>query len=119
MKYFILSLIAAMLTIILVEAYAVDLKYDELRYCGKPQRNAAGKIIRSTAVKESFRKLYPCPVTSLNYGACTGWAIDHVIPLASCGCDSVTNMQWLPDTIKSCHGTECKDRWERKVYTCR
>ena len=35
-------------------------------------------------------------------------------PLASGGCDSVTNMQWLPKTIKTCTDDDCKDRWERK-----
>lgn len=64
----------------------------------------------------AFRKLYPCPATGKTQGACDGWAIDHVIPLACGGCDAVSNLTWLPTAIKSCAGTTCKDRWERNVY---
>ena len=53
--------------------------------------------------------------TGSTTGACPSWAIDHVIPLACGGCDSIENLQWLKNSIKSCAGTECKDRWERKI----
>lgn len=95
-------------------AHAADQKY-----CGQPKRNAAGEIVRSKAVKAAFRAEVACPSTGLFTGFCPGWSIDHVWSLASCGCDSVTNMQWLPNTIKSCAGTQCKDRWELEVYKCR
>lgn len=32
------------------------------------------------------------------------------------GCDTVENMQWLPNIIKSCSGDQCKDRFEQIVY---
>ena len=32
------------------------------------------------------------------------------------GFDAVRNLLWLPGALKSCPGTVCKDRWERKVY---
>lgn len=88
------------------------------RQCGAPERNEDGAIARSTAVVNQFRKMYPCPVTGKTEGACPGWSVDHVIPLASCGCDSVGNMQWLPNTIKTAPGVDAKDRWERRVYVC-
>ena len=90
----------------------------ELRYCGDIVRTATGDIKRSSAVLTAFRKAHPCPVTGKATGACPGWAIDHVIPLASCGCDAVSNLQWLPVGIKTAAGDLAKDRWERKVYSC-
>jgi hypothetical protein len=90
----------------------------DARYCGEPLRDKNGKIVRDSRVLREFQKLYPCPATGKRSGACPGWAKDHIIPLASCGCDSIENLQWLPNEIKSCAGTECKDRWERKIYRC-
>jgi hypothetical protein len=97
------------------QANALDIHKD-IRYQAIVERDANGKIIRKASVIYAFKKLYPCPVTGLRTGACSGWAIDHVIPLAVGGVDAVWNMQWLPVEIKSCAGTICKDRWERKVY---
>ena len=79
-------------------------------------RDAAGGIKRSMAVRAQFVRDTPCPVNHQVTGACPGWSVDHVIPLAEGGCDTAGNMQWLPLTIKSCAGTQCKDRWERRVY---
>ena len=90
----------------------------EYRYCGVPKRDAGGDIYRSYRVYAAFRKIYPCPSTGLTAGRCDGWQVDHVRPLASCGGDAVSNMQWLPVEIKTCAGALCKDRWERTVYTC-
>ena len=87
----------------------------ETRYCGEPKRTAAGHILRRADVLVEFRRLYACPATGQHTGACKGWAIDHVIPLAVGGCDAVRNLQWLPAKLKSCAG-DCKDRWERDVY---
>lgn len=89
------------------------------RYCGEPARDAAGKIKRSRTQLLRFTATEPCPA-SLDPKdlSCPGWAIDHIWPLASGGCDAPHNMQWLPDSIKSCAlstGHLCKDRWER-VY---
>jgi hypothetical protein len=89
---------------------------DDIRYCGEPARYADGTIKRSKAVLREFVATFPCPSSLMSTTACTGWAIDHVIPLASGGCDAKHNLQWLPDTIKSCAGTQCKDRWERKYH---
>ena len=88
----------------------------EYRICGEPKRNADGSIKRSTAVINAYRRLYPCPATGLKTGACPGWAIDHIIPIASGGCDAVVNMAWMPEQIKSCSSDSCIDRWERTYY---
>lgn len=90
---------------------------DETRYCTvTPTRDADGSISRRADVLQEFKRLHPCPVTRKSTGPCPGWAIDHVVPLAVGGCDSIHNLQWLPNEIKSCKGDKCKDRWERKVY---
>lgn len=81
----------------------------ETRYCGEPKRTASGKIKRSAEVRKEFERLYPLPA---GYDRSL-WQIDHVIPLAAGGCDSVSNMQWLPESIKTCANDDCKDRWER------
>lgn len=88
---------------------------EEVRFCEIISREANGNIFRSATVIKTFRSLYRCPSTGLYVGPCSGWAIDHVIPLACGGCDSVSNMQWLPDTIKSAK-YPAKDRWERKIH---
>lgn len=87
---------------------------EEQRYCGPPKRNARGEIIRRADVLTAFKRAHPCPATGLSTGACTGWAIDHVIPLACGGCDGVANLQWLPNRLKST--TTGKDRFERLIY---
>ncbi len=86
----------------------------ETRYCGEPRRDTAGDIYRSSSVRSAFQKIHPCPVNGLTSGACPGWQVDHVIPLACGGCDAVNNMQWLPETIKTQKGG--KDGFERKIY---
>lgn len=88
----------------------------EYRVCGKPLRESDGTIARSTSVIAAYRKLYPCPATGKTTGPCKGWAINHMIPLAKGGCDSVINMAWLPVEVKSCSKDYCVDRWERVYY---
>lgn len=89
--------------------------YVETRICGEPARTSTGAIARDAKAVREFRRLYACPSTGLHDGACTGWSVDHVIPLACGGCDSVPNMQWLPNVIKS-GKYPSKDRWERQIY---
>ena len=89
----------------------------EVRYCAiTPSRDADGSISRRADVLRAFKAIHACPSTEKHSGACPGWSMDHVIPLANGGCDAVSNLQWLPHQIKSCAGEFCKDRWERKVY---
>jgi len=92
---------------------------EEMRYCTDPAhvaRQVDGSIRRDMVVVAKFKRLYPCPSNGTTYGECPYWAIDHVIPLVCGGCDAVSNMQWLPVSIKSAAGSAPKDRWERRVY---
>lgn len=94
----------------------VTLTTPDPRFCGAPERTEEGKIKRDMGKVDDFKQLYPCPSNGKSSGACPGWAVDHVIPLACGGCDLVLNMQWLPNEIKNHAGQFPKDRWERKVY---
>ena len=108
---------AALLVVVLLLPFGAQAgALDETRYCGEPRRDTNGRILRRADVLNAFAKLYACPADGLHTRSCPGWSIDHVIPLAVGGCDAVRNLQWLPNKIKSCAGTVCKDRWERKVY---
>ncbi len=89
---------------------------NDLRYCGEPARSADGKIKRSRVVLREFAEVFPCPATLLPVTSCSGWHINHTIPLASGGCDSQLNLQWLPVQIKTCARPWCVDRWERTYH---
>ena len=67
------------------------------------------RSVRSAAAKRAFRRQYPCPATGLVKGACPGYVIDHVRPLACGGADAPANMQW--QTIAD---GKAKDAMERK-----
>jgi hypothetical protein len=84
----------------------------ETRYCGEPERDARGRIKRSQAVIEAFERRHPLPAGENR----KDYAINHVIPLASGGCDAVRNMDWMRITGKSCAEDYCKDRYERIIY---
>lgn len=118
MKTWVIGLIiATCVTGVLAEPTSVHpvSPLEEQRYCGTPRRSSDGSIYRRTDVLAAFKKAHPCPVTGHSTGACGGWAIDHIIPLACGGCDAVSNLQWLPNGIKSAP-TIGKDRFERKIY---
>ena len=86
---------------------------NDARYCGEPERTASGRIKRDPVVLRQFAKVFPCPEPQEGIPGCPGWSIDHVIPLATGGCHTAVNLQWLPNSIKSCGDPDCKDRWER------
>jgi len=84
------------------------------RFCGVVYQDiSTGKIHRSTSVLNAYKKEWPCPID------CTNYQVDHIIPLACGGCDSVENMAWMHKSIKTCAttatGPVCKDRYERRV----
>ena len=109
--------IAALIIIVMAALIQFDAAAQDIRYCtDTPIRDENGKIKRSQQLLAEFKRLHPCPSTGKARGACPGWAIDHVIPLAVGGCDAIFNLQWLPDSIKSCASDDCKDRWERDIY---
>jgi hypothetical protein len=58
------------------------------------QRDANGKIHRSAAAKDEFKRERPCPSTGKSSGACPGYVIDHRVPLKRGGADAPSNMQW-------------------------
>lgn len=64
---------------------------------------------RSAKAKHDFKSAQPCPATGKSRGACPGWVIDHVIPLACGGADAPSNMQW-----QTLEDAKAKDKWERK-----
>lgn len=71
---------------------------------------ADARTQRSAAEVLAFKRHNPCPSTGLRAGACPGYVIDHMWPLACGGEDHPRNMQW--QTIAE--GKE-KDKWERKM----
>lgn len=89
---------------------------DDPRCCVEHERWKDGSIKRGVKVLREFERLYPCPTGASIEESCENWAIDHVIPLSCGGKDEVQNLQWLPVEIKTCAGTKCKDRFERRVY---
>lgn len=73
---------------------------------------AAQLAARSRAQRSAFARAHPCPATGRPAGACPGYVVDHVIPLACGGADLPLNMQW--QTVAE---GKAKDRWERKACT--
>ena len=67
------------------------------------------RIPRSPAAKHAFIRAHPCPSTGRRSGACPGYIIDHVKPLACGGADSPGNMQW-----QTVYAAKQKDKWERR-----
>ena len=67
------------------------------------------KIERSEKAKDAFKYSHPCPSNGHTSGACAGYVIDHIKPLACGGADDPSNMQW--QTVEE---GKAKDKWERK-----
>lgn len=64
-----------------------------LLLCGSVE----AKSYRDPQVRAEFMKLHPCPATGKTRGKCSGWNVDHRIPICydKFGLDVVSNMQWL------------------------
>jgi hypothetical protein len=105
--------------IVLAFVAVLSSNLEELRYCGPPQRDASGTIVRSSAVVRAFRKAHPCPVTGKTDGACPKWADKsrHPIEIVRLRC-CLEFTAWMPTAIKSGPGILPKDRWERRIYKC-
>ncbi len=67
-----------------------------------------GKIKRSAAAKDAFKRQHPCPANGHASGSCPGYVIDHVSPLECGGADDPSNMQW--QTVAD---GKAKDKTER------
>lgn len=64
---------------------------------------------RSSAAKREFMRHHPCP-GGPDIGStrrCRGYVIDHVCPLACCGDDAPSNMQYQTEA-----DGKAKDKWE-------
>lgn len=72
------------------------------------QRDSRGKIKRSGAAKDAFKREQSCPATGKSTGRCPGYVIDHVKPLECGGADAPSNMQW-----QSTAEGKAKDKTER------
>jgi hypothetical protein len=72
------------------------------------RRDSKGRTARSAAAKHQFQQQHPCPATGRTIGACKGYVIDHVNPLACGGADAPSNMQW-----QTAAEAKAKDKWER------
>lgn len=55
---------------------------------------AFGAQHRNTSAKNAFKREHPCPSNGNTKGACPGYVIDHIVPLACGGPDNQINMQW-------------------------
>lgn len=73
------------------------------------RRDSHGRIKRSAEAKDAFKRQHPCPSTGKRSGACPGYVIDHIRPLANGGADDPSNMQWQTKA-----DAKAKDKWERK-----
>lgn len=69
----------------------------------------ASQYSRSRAAREAFRQSQPCPANGRTHGACPGYVVDHIMPLACGGPDIPSNMQW-----QTAAEGKAKDRWERQ-----
>lgn len=67
-------------------------------------------IKRDSTQRAAFVRANPCPATGEPRGACPGWVVDHIKPLACGGADDPSNMQW-----QTTQDAKEKDRWERKA----
>jgi hypothetical protein len=72
-------------------------------------RNSKGRIARAASARRKFQRAHPCPATGSTTGACHGYVIDHVKPLACGGADAPSNMQWQTNAA-----AKAKDKLERR-----
>jgi hypothetical protein len=95
----------------LFSAKAIDPALVETRYCGAPKRDAKGVIMRRSDVVTAYKKIHPCPTTGL-YGAgtCPDNSLNHIMPLACGGCDSVGNLMYMRNDVK-----KIVDGYERQI----
>jgi len=62
--------------------------------CDTCPRDSNGRIQRSASAIKDFKHANPCPSTGKSTGRCSGYVIDHVVPLKRGGADASGNMQW-------------------------
>jgi hypothetical protein len=67
-------------------------------------------LSRDPSQVREFRRHNPCPSTLRYTGRCTGYVVDHVIPLCAMGPDLPSNMRW-----QEYRESLIKDAEERRV----
>jgi hypothetical protein len=77
------------------------------------QRDENGRIHRSRAATDEFKREHPCPATGASRGPCRGYVIDHIRPLAIGGADEPANMQWQTRA-----NARAKDKIECNGHAC-
>jgi len=64
-----------------------------------------------------FVQKHPCPTNGKTGGVCSGYVVNHVVPLCSGGMDRPSNMRWQPvaetqpgvrEKHKLCHRTKAR-----------
>lgn len=78
-------------------------------HAAKPRSGAAARPARSPAQRVAFIRNHPCPSTGKTSGACPGYVVDHIKPLACGGADRPANMQW-----QRVSAAKAKDKTERR-----
>lgn len=82
--------------------------YHSRSYSSHTRSYSHGRIYRSAAAKNEFKREHPCPSTGRSSGSYPGYVIDHVNPLACGGAAAPSNMQWQTTT-----DAKAKDKTER------
>lgn len=100
-----IRVLAALAIVLCVSTAPADEATSDPRFCGPPERTATGEIKRDWRVLRDFMRLYPRPKDGRR------WYIDHPLPRSCGGCDSIINLQWLPEDQ-----WREKSKWERIVY---
>ena len=79
------------------EGYHCHRHQEVKKTVSKPAKKAKKqqKPRRSKSIRKTFTETMACPATGTYIESCPGYEVDHVIPLACGGKDSVSNMQWL------------------------
>jgi hypothetical protein len=75
--------------------------------CGVATPASAAQSRRPSNAEILFRLANPCPGTGERHGACAGYVVDRIIPIACGGPEEPSNMQW--QTLAE---AKEKDRWE-------
>jgi hypothetical protein len=79
---------------------------------GYTAHSSHGRIKRSAAAKDAFKRQQPCPANGKSSGSCPGYVIDHVNPLECGGADAPSNMQW--QTLAEGKAKDKTERYCRK-----
>jgi hypothetical protein len=74
-----------------------------------------GALASDPEQRTLFVQKHPCPTNSKTGGVCSGYVVNHVVPLCSGGRDLPSNMRWQP-VAESLHSRHSRlmhfpDKW--------